>query len=250
MHGYDPASIRRRGRRMGEVDHERAGAREPQELLGPLNDVERKLAPKRIWFEGRRELLAMDPRVAVVGSRDLSEPGARRTSEISRFLVEKGIVIVSGLATGADTIAHQSAISSGGRTIAVLGTPLQTCYPAANRELQKRIGREHLLLSQFAPGTAIQRGNFVIRNRLMALVADASIIVEAGDSSGTLSQGWEALRLGRPLFILESVARDPKLEWPAKMIEYGAVPLALEGLADILESLPPPGVRLHADPSA
>ena len=150
-----------------------------------------------------------------------------------RFLVEKAIVVVSGLAAGADTIVHEAAIAAGGRTIAVLGTPLQTCYPAANRELQRRIGREHLLLSQFAPGSAIQRGNFVIRNRLMALVADASIIVEAGDSSGTLSQGWEALRLGRQLFILDPVVNDPKLEWPAKMIEYGAVPLALGGFADI-----------------
>jgi DNA processing protein len=228
----------------------RIDACRPEELLGPLNDVERKFAPKQIWFDGHRDRLASDPRVAVVGSRKLSEAGERRTQDVARFLVEKGIVVVSGLAAGADTIAHQTAISARGRTIAVLGTPIQTCYPASNRELQRRIGREHLLLSQFAPGSAIQRGNFVIRNRLMALVADASIIVEAGDSSGTLSQGWEALRLGRQLFILDPVVKDPKLEWPAKMIEYGAVPLALDGFAEILEALPPPGARLHADHSA
>jgi DNA processing protein len=228
----------------------RIDACRPEDLLGPLNDVERKFAPKRIWFRGRVDLLARDPRVAVVGSRELSPSGALRTREVATFLVEKGVVVVSGLAAGADTIAHQTAIAAGGRTIAVIGTPLQTCYPVSNRELQERIGREHLVLSQFEPGSAIQRGNFVIRNRLMALVADASIIVEAGESSGTLSQGWEALRLGRQLFILDPVARDPKLVWPAKMIEYGAVPLALDGLADILEALPPPGARLHADHSA
>jgi len=235
---------------MGDVDQERAGAHEPQDLLGPLNDVERRFAPARIWYQGRRELLSSDPRIAVVGSRDLSPDGARRVGDITRFLVENGVVVVSGLAAGADTNAHRTAIERRGRTIAVLGTPLQTCYPAANRELQQKIGAEHLLLSQFAPGTPIQRGNFVIRNRLMALVADASIIVEAGDSSGTLSQGWEALRLGRQLFILEPVVDAPNLKWPAKMIEYGAVPLALEDLGDLLEAVPPPGPRLHVDHSA
>ncbi len=232
---------------MADVDRERAGACEPQELLGPLNDVERRFAPKRIWYQGRRDLLGSDPRIAVVGSRQLTPDGARRAAEIARFLVEHRVVVVSGLAAGADTIAHRTAIERGGRTIAVLGTPIQTCYPTSNRELQRKIGSEHLLLSQFAPDTAVQRGNFVIRNRLMALVADASIIVEAGESSGTLSQGWEALRLGRPLFILEPVARDTSLEWPAKMIEYGAVPLAPGEFGDLLEAISPPGPRVHVD---
>lgn len=224
--------------------------RTPEELLGPLNDVERKFAPRLLWAAGHPEILATGPRVAVVGSRKLSADGEQRARDVARFLVDQGVVVVSGLAEGADTIAHRTTIDAGGRTIAVLGTPIHAHYPSFNRELQRQIGRDHLLLSQFPPGTPIQRGNFVIRNRLMALIADASIIVEAGDSSGTLSQGWEALRLGRQLFILEPVAKDSALSWPAKMVEYGAVPLPIDRFEDILEALPPPGARLHAGYSA
>jgi DNA processing protein len=235
---------------MVDLGRHHVDERRPEELLGPLNAVESKFAPRLVWAAGHPELLATDPRVAVVGSRKLSPAGEQRARDVSRFLVERSVVVVSGLAEGTDTIAHQTAIETGGRTIAVLGTPIHACYPASNRALQHRIGRDHLLISQFPPGTPVQRGNFVIRNRLMALIADASIIVEAGDSSGTLSQGWEALRLGRQLFILEPVAKDANLEWPAKMIEYGAVPLALDHLSDVMESLPPPGARLHAGFSA
>src|SRR5262249_34433561 len=101
----------------------------PESLLGPLNDIERKFAPRWIWHSGHLEILAHGPRVAVVGSRKLSSAGAQRTRSLAEFLVAKGIVVVSGLAEGADTIAHKTAIAEGGRTIAVVGTPLQTCYP-------------------------------------------------------------------------------------------------------------------------
>jgi DNA processing protein len=131
-----------------------------------------------------------------------------------------------------------SAIAAGGRTIAVLGTPLADAYPAKNRALQQRIMREHLAVSQFAPGVPTRPANFPIRNRTMALLSDATIIVEASEKSGSLHQGWEALRLGRPLFVLRSQFDDPELLWPRELERYGAQPLDLNDLEALVEALP------------
>src|SRR5688500_12152614 len=98
--------------------------------------------------------------------------------------------------------------------------------------------REQLVLSQFAPGVAVRRHNFPIRNRTMALISDVSGIIEAGDTSGALSQGWEALRLGRPLFIAQSVTENTSLAWPAKMLGYGASVLSDETIDDLIALLP------------
>ena len=146
-------------------------------------------------------------------------------------------MVVSGLAKGIDTSAHRSAIDAGGRTIAVLGNPLEQFYPRENRELQQEIADNHLLVSQFPAGHPAGRGNFPRRNRTMALLTDATVIVEASDGSGTISQGWEALRLGRRLFVMRSVMENPALEWPAEMRQYGAETLSETG--ELLEALPP-----------
>jgi DNA processing protein len=119
---------------------------------------------------------------------------------LAAWLVRHGAVVVSGLAEGIDTAAHQGAIDAGGQTIGVIGTPLEKAYPAKNRALQTRLMDEYLVLSQFATGCPVQPKNFPIRNRTMALISHATIIVEAQEKSGSLHQGWEALRLGRPLF--------------------------------------------------
>ena len=129
--------------------------------------------------------------------------------------------MVSGLARGIDAIAHETAIENGGRTIAGFGTPLDCFYPRENEALQRRIMTEHLAVSQFPHGYPVLRKSFPMRNRTMALLSHASVIVEAGDGSGTLPQGWEALRLGRPLFILKSLVQDDSLTWPAEMMQYG-----------------------------
>ena len=133
--------------------------------------------------------------------------------------------------------AHRAAIKEGGRTIAVLGTPLDRVYPKENFQLQEIIMRHHLVISQFPIGYPIQPKNFVLRNRTMALISNASIIVEAKDDSGSLHQGWEALRLGRPLFIWSSTVNDSSLDWPKKMVMYGAVELTdPEQVLDVLPS--------------
>lgn len=187
---------------------------------------------------GDFSLLTSGHKVAVVGSRNASEQGIERAEIIACKLVEYGITVVSGLARGIDTVAHTSAIDCGGRTITVLGTALSVASPRANASLLDTIKREHLAISQFPEGNQVYRSNFPIRNRTMALISDATIIVEASESSGTKSQGWEALRLGRHLYFLENVATDPKLTWPKKMIEYGAQVLTRGNLDLILEELP------------
>src|SRR5438445_9843782 len=208
----------------------------PEELLGPLNDVEKKYAPLKLFASGPMEIPVPRPRLAIIGSRKASGKSLDVAGEIAKTLVKKRVVIVSGLAEGIDTAAHRAAIESGGRTIAVLGTPLDRVYPQKNIELQQEIMRDHLPISQFPIGYAIEPGNFVMRNRTMALTANASVIVEAGETSGSLHQGWEALRLGRPLFIWKSILDNPSLSWPKKMIGYGA--LELDDPEQVVDALP------------
>jgi len=208
----------------------------PEELLGPLNDIEAKNAPKELFVAGDVSLLKGPPRVAVIGTRRPTKMGASRAARLTRALVESGAIVVSGLAEGIDTIAHRTAIEKGGRTIAVLGTPLDRVYPKKNYDLQQEIMQNHLAISQFPTRYPIQPKNFPMRNRIMALISHASVIVEAGEGSGTHSQGWETLRLGKPLLILQSVVNNRSLNWPRKMIEYGAIPLAEPDM--LLENLP------------
>jgi DNA processing protein len=209
----------------------------PDQLLGPLNDVEKQNAPEFVWTAGATALLKLGCRVSIVGSRKASPAGLKRAAKLARILAEEGIVVVSGLAEGIDTAAHQAAMAvRHGRTIAVLGTPLNACYPRQNASLQRLIMEEQLAISQFAPGHPILRSNFPRRNRTMALVSDATVIVEAGDVSGSLSQGWEALRLGRRLFIMRSVATTTGLRWPTQMRKYGAE--VLSKADDLLDALP------------
>ena len=210
----------------------------PEELLGTLNSVEQKNAPKTLFVAGDVDLLRSGRRISVVGTREPTPEGAERTRALAATLARRGITVVSGLAKGVDAIAHKTAIEAGGRTIAVLGTPLDVCYPAENRELQTRIMREHLAVSQFPSGMRAGAKAFPMRNRTMALLSDATIIVEAGEGSGTLHQGWEALRLGRPLLLLESLVNRADLTWPREMIGFGAEVLSRKNLEEAVDEVP------------
>jgi DNA processing protein len=208
-----------------------------QSLLGrPLNDIEKTNAPKMIYYKGVMKFPLPCARVSIIGTRGPSKEGILAAEEVSKILIKKKVVIVSGLAKGIDTIGHETAIKYGGKTIAVIGTPLNKTYPKENTELQKEIMKNHLVISQYPVGHPTTKKDFVLRNRTMALISDASIIVEAGEGSGSLYQGWETLRLGRPLFICKSVVHNPKLKWAKEMIEYGAI--ELDNPIDILEILP------------
>lgn len=200
--------------------------------------MEQKNAPRTLFVAGDEQLLTTGRRVSVAGSRKVSGAGEKRARSFVKALVEHGIVVVSGLAEGVDTVAHTTAIELGGKTAAVLGAGLDNPYPKSNAELLELIKSEHVAVSQFAPGVPITRKNFPIRNRTMALLTDATVIIEAGEKSGTTHQGWEALRLGRPLFIMESLTQDAELTWPAEMLSYGAEVLNRENLDRVLENLP------------
>ena len=173
--------------------------------------------------------LAYTRSVAVVGTRKPSREGLSRTRRLVQSLVADEFTVVSGLAAGIDRAAHETAIEAGGRTIAVIGTPLSHAYPKENRDLQRHIA-EHLLLISQVPLRRYEsqdyrhnRGFFPERNITMSALTEATIIIEAGETSGTLIQAHAALRQKRKLFILDSCFRNRNLNWPAKQADKGAI---------------------------
>lgn len=197
--------------------------------------------PLEIFYYQGDLSLAYTKSIAVIGSRKASDDGLRRARKLARQLVAHGYTIVSGLAEGIDTAAHSSALQVGGKTIAVIGTPLSHCYPKINKSLQEKIANEHLLISQvpfFQYEKQDYRTNryfFPERNATMSAFARASVIVEAGETSGTLTQARAAIAQGRKLFILNSCFNNPKITWPHRYAEKGAI--RVSSVEDILISL-------------
>lgn len=209
-----------------------------QAYYDALGEVEQKNAPTQLYWEGDFSLLTHGVRVSIVGSRDASEQGLMRAEILAKSLVDQGIIVVSGLALGIDTVAHKSAIKYGGKTIAVLGTPLNKVSPVQNKVLLNEIKNKHLAISQFPEGANLDQRSFPMRNRTMALITDATIIIEAGEKSGTRHQGWEALRLGRMVYLLENVVSDSNLSWPKEMINYGAQVMTRENHVELISNIP------------
>lgn len=183
-----------------------------------------------LYFQGWWDLVNSPRSIAVVGTREPTAAGIGRTRKLVKSLVKDDFTIVSGLAKGIDSEAHTTAIREGGRTIAVLGTPLSHTYPRENVALQKEIATNHLLISQVPVRRYEQQANpvanrhfFPARNVTMSALTDATIIVEAGETSGTLVQARAALNQKRKLFILDSCFRDSRLTWPQRFAERGAI---------------------------
>ncbi|MCX8174024.1 MAG: DNA-protecting protein DprA [Thermoplasmata archaeon] len=215
---------------MSGFEHKRISV---SELLGrPLNLVEEKYAPRELFVSGVLKIPFEGLRVAVIGTREPSKEGLDLTEKLVIEFVRRDWIVVSGLARGIDTKAHKTALEKGGKTIAVLGTPIEKCYPPENKDLQEEIRKKGLLISQFPQSAQIQRKNFVIRNRTMALLSHATVITDAGETSGVVSQGWETLRLGRLLFISKELE---ELEWAERMVEYGAI--IYEGIEAVLRTI-------------
>lgn len=191
---------------------------------------------KPIWYAGDLNALRA-PAVAIVGTRNVSESGAMRARKLARGLADANVAVVSGLAEGVDTAALTEAMRAGGRVVAVIGTPINKAYPAKNAPLQEAIYGDHLLISQFPVGTRTFRSHFPERNRLMAAVSDATVVIEASDTSGTLHQSAECVKLGRWLFITKSVADDPSLAWPEKFIGRYDKCVVLERVEDVLDRI-------------
>jgi DNA processing protein len=160
--------------------------------------------PPLLFVRGRLE--ERDERsVAVVGTRKASERGLEQARAIAQRLVAADYTVASGLAAGIDTAAHTATLEAEGRTVAVIGTGLREHFPAANAELQDRIGREHAVISQFWPGQEARRWTFPQRNAVMSGFARATVVVEASHTSGARMQARLALEHGRPVFLLRSL---------------------------------------------
>lgn len=181
-----------------------------------------------LYYAGNIEFLNTRG-IAIVGSRKPSDNGIRRASKLVRLLVNDGFTIYSGLAGGIDTVAHLTAIQNDGRTVAVIGTPLNEFYPKENKDLQMYIAKRHLLVSQvpFIKYTSqdfrINRFFFPERNKTMSALSEATVIIEASDTSGTLIQARAALDQGRKLFILQNCFENKNITWPARFEKHGAI---------------------------
>jgi len=187
--------------------------------------------------------------VAVVGTRGPSEEGVRRTRRLVRELAEARFTILSGLALGIDTVAHETALSVDARTVAVMGTGLDQLYPTSNEVLANRIVRAGgALLSQFLPHQGPAKWTFPERNIVMSGLVLATVVVEAGETSGSKMQAYAALEHGRAVFVLRSLVE--RHAWARRLVEQGAHGVhaavvasprdiidAIDGIGDDLQAL-------------
>lgn len=152
----------------------------------PVKISERKVQMSLLFYRGTDLSLLHKKCVAIVGSRSLNSYGRAVTAEITRQLCCKGYCIVSGAAEGADSAAHKEAITTGGKTIAILGCGVDRVYPASNKSLLANIAQSGLIISEYRPGTSPAAKNFPARNRIIAALAEAVIITAAKTKSGSL----------------------------------------------------------------
>lgn len=190
----------------------------PQKLLS----IEQP--PPVIFVRGRLEV-ADDFAVAIVGTRNLTAYGRQVTLELAQFLARNGITVVSGLARGIDSVAHQAVLEAGGRTIAVLGCGVDVVYPPEHRQLSARIVEKGALISDYYPGTPPDGVNFPPRNRIISGLSLATVIVEAGEKSGALITAEFAANQGRDVFAVPGPIFAPRSKGSNRLIRDGALPL-------------------------
>jgi DNA processing protein len=201
--------------------HEQKIGQVSQEFLKSLAISDSASIPF-LAFDGNLSLVHK-PIVSVVGTRAPTPMGIARTEKVVDCLVKHGFVVMSGLAKGIDTVAHQSTLNRNGLTIAVLGTPIHKIYPAENKALAKTISEKGLLLSPAEVHDEVGKHLFPRRNRVMAILSKATIVIEAGATSGVQHQAVECLRNKRKLFYLKSLADRADITWVQKFIKSGAI---------------------------
>lgn len=173
--------------------------------------------------------------VAIVGTRRVSNYGKQVAEELGSFLAMNGVTVVSGLARGVDAIAHQSALKAGGRTIAVFGSGVDRIYPPEHAPLAGKIIASGALISDYPPGTPPDASNFPPRNRIISGLSMATIVVEAGETSGALITAQFALDQGREVFAVPGNILAPQSKGTNKLIAQGARPmLSVNDLLDVL----------------
>ncbi len=174
--------------------------------------------------------------IAIVGTRAPTEYGKLTTEKLASALCVRGLTIVSGLARGIDTVAHQAALKSGGRTIAVLGSGLDNIYPPENRRLAQEMAPHGAIISEYFFGTKPDAVNFPRRNRLISGLTFGTLVVEAGETSGALITAQAALEQGREVFAVPGSIFSPKSHGPHRLIQDGAK--LIMSVEDILTELP------------
>ena len=176
------------------------------------------------------------PAVAVVGARGASADGLDVARWIAAGLARAGIAVLSGLARGIDSAAHEGALDAGGRSGAVLGTGIDLVYPPESAGLAERLRGSLGLLSELSPGHTGRPGTFASRNRLLAALADAIVVVQGRARSGALLTAREGLLLGRPVAAVPWDCRDPLAEAPHALIRSGRARLVRHA-GDVIEIL-------------
>ena len=202
--------------------------------------------PPGLFVRGDAHLdLLRRPAVAIVGARACSPYGRQVARRLGRELAGAGLVVVSGMARGVDAEAHRGALEAGGVTVAVLGCGVDRDYPAAHASLACEIVRNGLVVSEYAPGVEPAPWRFPARNRIIAGLCAATVVVEARERSGALITTDFALEEGREVFAVPGEITSTLSAGPNALLRLGATPLTSSG--DVLESF---GIRPAAEPAA
>jgi DNA processing protein len=203
-------------------------------FLSPLSQLSK--IPEELFMKGTLPT-SRPPVVAVVGTRRPSPYGREVTHAITHDLAKRGVIIVSGLAAGIDTIAHTAALEAEGTTIAVLAQGLHTIYPAANKTLADRISKNGALITEYDTGSEAMKHHFLARNRIVSGLADAVLVVEAADRSGTFSTVAHALEQNKEVFAVPGPITSLLSVGPNRLLQQGArVALSAD---DILQVIAP-----------
>jgi len=215
----------------------------PAELaaLGPSR-------PRALFGAGRRSLLpglGANRTVTIVGSRRAGAYGREVARELARLLAGTGIVVVSGLALGVDSAAHEGALAAGGETVAVLGTGPERSYPRSRRRLYETVRASGLVLSELPPATPTFRWMFPARNRLMAALAGITVVVEAAERSGSLITAEMAIDVGRQVGAVPGPVTSWRSSGTNKLLADGAA--VIRDAQDVLDALLGPGVKVAAE---
>lgn len=190
--------------------------------------------PKCLWYIGN--LPKRRPTVAIVGSRKPTDYGKSVNISLTTELAHRDAIIVSGLAIGHDSIAHQACLDAGGTTVAVIGNGLDSIYPRRNERLAERIIESGgAIISEYSPDTPVYPSHFLERNRLISALADVVIIIEAGERSGTLNTAAHALAQGKEVMAVPGNITSPLSRGCNRLIAQGATPiLSPDDVLDVL----------------
>lgn len=200
--------------------------------------------PKELYYIGDPKLLE-EKCVSIVGSRKTNQYGRSTAYSFGKALGQRGITVVSGMAVGIDTCAHEGALQEKGNTAAVLACGLDLCYPPRNRELKGKIESAGIVLSEYPPGTAAQRYYFPQRNRIISGLSPLTVVVQAGNRSGALITAELAADQGRDVGVVPGNIDSEYNLGSNKLLREGA--FALTGVQDLLEAS---GVSALSEPEA